>query len=79
MIDLVGLRKSFGSQKVLDGCTLHIGKGETVVDKDETPFTVDLAKIPTPPNGWSAYQYAKQGDQNFTITSSGGGVTVTAP
>jgi phospholipid/cholesterol/gamma-HCH transport system ATP-binding protein len=31
MIDLIGLRKSFGSQKVLDGCTLHIGKGETVV------------------------------------------------
>jgi len=38
-----------------------------------------LAKIPTPPTGWSAYQYAKQGDTTFTITSSGGGVTVTAP
>lgn len=31
MIDLVGLRKAFGGQKVLDGCTLHVGKGETVV------------------------------------------------
>jgi hypothetical protein len=38
-----------------------------------------LAKAPTPPAGWSAYQYAKQGDANFTVTSSGGGVTVTAP
>lgn len=38
-----------------------------------------LAKAPTPPAGWSAYQYAKQGDNNFTVTSSGGGVTVTAP
>ena len=31
MIDLVGLRKSFGGLKVLDGCSLHVGKGETVV------------------------------------------------
>jgi phospholipid/cholesterol/gamma-HCH transport system ATP-binding protein len=31
MIDLVGVRKAFGKEKVLDGCTLHIGKGETVV------------------------------------------------
>ena len=38
-----------------------------------------LAKAPTPPAGWSAYEYAKQGDNNFTVTSSGGGVTVTAP
>jgi len=38
-----------------------------------------LAKAPTPPNGWSAYQYARQGDTSFTVTSSGGGVTVTAP
>jgi Type II secretion system (T2SS), protein G len=38
-----------------------------------------LAKAPTPPAGWSAYQYAKQGDTSFTVTSSGGGVTVTAP
>jgi hypothetical protein len=38
-----------------------------------------LAKAPTPPAGWSPYQYAKQGDTSFTVTSSGGGVTVTAP
>lgn len=38
-----------------------------------------LARLPTPPTGWSAYQYARQGDTNFTVTSSGGGVTVTAP
>jgi hypothetical protein len=38
-----------------------------------------LARIPAPPAGWSAYEYAKQGEINFTVTSSGGGVTVTAP
>lgn len=38
-----------------------------------------LARIPTPPAGWSSYQYARQGDNTFTVTSSGGGVTVTAP
>ncbi len=37
-----------------------------------------LARVPDPPSGWSAYQYARQGDR-FTVTSSGGGVTVTAP
>jgi hypothetical protein len=38
-----------------------------------------LAKIPSPPAGWSAYQYARQGDTNFTVTSSGPGGSVTAP
>lgn len=38
-----------------------------------------LARLPTPPAGWSAYRYAKQGDTSFTVTSSGGGATVTAP
>lgn len=38
-----------------------------------------LAKVPTPPSGWAAYQYAKQSDTNFTVTSSGPGGTVTAP
>ena len=38
-----------------------------------------LARIPAPPAGFTAYQYAKQGDISFTVTSSGGGVTVTAP
>jgi len=38
-----------------------------------------LARAPPPPNGFTPYQYAKQSDLNFTVTSSGGGVTVTAP
>ena len=38
-----------------------------------------LARIPTPPTGFTPYQYAKQSDVNFTVSSSGGGVTVTAP
>ena len=38
-----------------------------------------LASVPTPPTGFTSYQYARQGDINFTVTSSGGGVTVTAP
>ena len=31
MIELVGLRKAFGSQKVLDGVTLQVQRGETLV------------------------------------------------
>ena len=31
MIDLIGLRKSFDGQKVLDDCSLHVERGETVV------------------------------------------------
>ncbi len=38
-----------------------------------------LARVPTPPAGWTAYEYAKRGDANFTVTSSAGGITVTAP
>jgi type II secretory pathway pseudopilin PulG len=38
-----------------------------------------LARVPTPPSGFTPYQYAKQGDANFTITSSAGAITVTAP
>ena len=38
-----------------------------------------LARVPTPPTGFSPYQYAKQGDINFSITSTAGAVTVTAP
>ena len=38
-----------------------------------------LASIPTPPPGFTAYVYTRQGDSSFTVTSSGGGVTVTAP
>jgi hypothetical protein len=38
-----------------------------------------LARVPTPPAGFTPYQYAKQGEANFTITSSAGATTVTAP
>ena len=38
-----------------------------------------LGSIPTPPPGFTAYVYTRQGDSSFTVTSSGGGVTVTAP
>ena len=38
-----------------------------------------LARVPTPPTGFTPYQYAKQGDVNFTITSSAGAITITAP
>ena len=31
MIDLIGLRKSFDGQKVLEDCSLHVERGETVV------------------------------------------------
>ena len=31
MIELIGLRKAFGKQKVLDDCTLSVKRGETVV------------------------------------------------
>jgi hypothetical protein len=38
-----------------------------------------LGSLPAPPTGWSAYQYTKQGADRFTVSSSGGGVTVSAP
>jgi hypothetical protein len=38
-----------------------------------------LAAIPAPPAGWSGYQYTRHGADQFTISSSGGGATVTAP
>jgi hypothetical protein len=37
-----------------------------------------LGSIPTPPTGWSAYVYTRQGD-GFTVTSSSGAQTVSAP
>ncbi|HEU4438842.1 MAG TPA: type II secretion system protein GspG [Methylomirabilota bacterium] len=37
-----------------------------------------LGSIPAPPAGWSAYIYTRQGE-SFTVSSSGGGQTVTAP
>jgi len=50
--------------------------GRTASGVTGGPF---LARVPTPPTGFTPYQYAKQGEVNFTITSSAGGVTVTAP
>src|SRR4029453_10518695 len=38
-----------------------------------------MASIPAPPSGWSASQYTKQGADRFTVSASGGGVTVSAP
>jgi len=38
-----------------------------------------LAKIPAPPTGFTPYQYVKQDNVNFTITSTAGAITVTAP
>jgi type II secretion system (T2SS) protein G len=38
-----------------------------------------LARVPTPPAGFTPYQYAKRGDIQFTITSTAGAITVTAP
>jgi hypothetical protein len=37
-----------------------------------------LGSIPVPPPGWSAYVYTRQGD-SFTVASSGGGQSVSAP
>jgi hypothetical protein len=51
-------------------------QSRTIAGVTGGPF---LARVPTPPTGWSAYQYARQSDTNFTVTSSGGGVTVSAP
>ena len=51
-------------------------EARTVSGTTGGPF---LARVPTPPNGFTPYQYAKQGDLNFIVTSSGGGVSVTAP
>ena len=51
-------------------------KARTAAGVTGGPF---LARVPTPPTGFTPYQYAKQGDVNFTITSSAGAVTVTAP
>jgi type II secretion system (T2SS) protein G len=38
-----------------------------------------LASIPAPPAGWSPYRYRRQDESRFTISSSGDGVSVTAP
>ncbi len=44
-----------------------------------TPCGPVLGSIPAPPAGWSAYAYTRRQDGGFTISTSGGGVTVSAP
>jgi len=64
---------TFGAlpESIADLCEARTASGVT-----GGPF---LARVPAPPTGFTPYQYAKQGDVNFTITSSAGAVTVTAP
>jgi len=38
-----------------------------------------LSSIPAPPAGWTPYRYAKEGERGFSVSTSAGGVTVTAP
>ncbi len=51
-------------------------RAQTVSGVTGGPF---LASIPAPPAGWTPYQYMKQGEDRFSVSSSGGGVTVSAP
>jgi type II secretion system (T2SS) protein G len=51
-------------------------QAQTVSGVTGGPF---LARIPAPPTGFTPYQYAKQDGITFTVTSTGGGITVTAP
>jgi len=60
----------------LPGSIEELTEARTISGVTAGPF---LARVPTPPDGWSAYAYERQGDAGFTVTSSGGGVTVTAP
>lgn len=64
---------SFGS---LPESIADLTEARTVSGVTGGPF---LARVPAPPAGFTPYQYAKQGDVNFTISSSAGSVTVTAP
>lgn len=61
---------------VLPASIMDLTEARTVSGVTGGPF---LARVPTPPTGFTPYQYARQGDVNFTITSSAGAVTVTAP
>ena len=51
-------------------------RAETVGGVRGGPF---LAPIPAPPPGWTPYRYEKQGESRFTVTTSAGRITVTAP
>ena len=54
----------------------ELTEARTVSGVTGGPF---LARVPTPPTSFSPYRYARQGDVNFTVTSSAGDITVTAP
>jgi hypothetical protein len=60
----------------LPGSLEQLTQSQTVGAVTGGPF---LARIPAPPTGWAPYAYAKQDETNFTVTSSGGGVTVSTP
>jgi len=51
-------------------------RAQTVGGVSGGPF---LGSVPAPPAGWSPYQLTKQNSGQFTVSSSGGGLTVTAP
>ena len=60
----------------LPGSLEQLTQAQTVNGVTGGPF---LARVPTPPTGWAPYAYAKQDETNFTVASSGGGITVSAP
>lgn len=70
------VRQYQGTFQLLPDSIEDLTQARTIAGVTGGPF---LARVPAPPAGWSAYRYAKLGDNIFTVTSSGGGVTVTAP
>jgi hypothetical protein len=54
----------------------ELTQARTIAGVTGGPF---LARVPLPPAGWTPYEYAKHGGHRFTVTSSAGGVSVTAP
>ena len=60
----------------LPGTLEVLTRAQTAGGVTSGPF---LASIPAPPAGWSAYLYARQGADRFAVSSSGDGVTVSAP
>jgi hypothetical protein len=64
---------AFGTlPKALDELT----RAQTIGGVTAGPF---LSRVPAPPAGWTAYQYARHGADRFSVASSGGGAAVTAP
>jgi hypothetical protein len=49
---------------------------QTVGGATSGPF---LSSVPAPPTGWTPYRYTKDDQGRFTISTSGGGETVTVP